>query len=274
MRPQFPAGPANRAALYLLGLLAALKALSLVLMAQAVASMLAGLMAGDPGDFATSDDQGESAAGSGAAISLSLSAPRRVETRGVQPSGGTVRVKVGRRSGGSSWNRDDLSDVDLPSHLFPDRPEQQRPAAASVPLPRAPLRGVRITMSAPESNFDGFVFEGSEDDAIEATKARGRSHLRLIPDEADGAEPSTEQAGASAEEAPTVAVQSPPGAERPRPELPPRRKAAVAHISDGLANGTYTPTIGRVFSFAEAADAYTYMASNAQIGKIVVDIGQ
>ncbi|MEC5179951.1 thiol reductant ABC exporter subunit CydD [Arthrobacter sp. CG_A4] len=48
MRPQFPTGPANRAALYLLGLLAALKALSLVLMGQAVASMLAGLMAGDP----------------------------------------------------------------------------------------------------------------------------------------------------------------------------------------------------------------------------------
>ncbi|MET4134447.1 thiol reductant ABC exporter subunit CydD [Pseudarthrobacter sp. PvP090] len=48
MRPQFPPGPASRAALYLLGLLAALKALSLVLIAQAVASMLAGLMAGDP----------------------------------------------------------------------------------------------------------------------------------------------------------------------------------------------------------------------------------
>ena len=47
MRP-FPAGPATRSALYLLGLLAALKALSLVLMAQAVASMLAGLAAHDP----------------------------------------------------------------------------------------------------------------------------------------------------------------------------------------------------------------------------------
>ena len=43
MRPQFPSGPATRSALYLLGLLAALKALSLVLMGQAVASMLAGL---------------------------------------------------------------------------------------------------------------------------------------------------------------------------------------------------------------------------------------
>jgi ATP-binding cassette subfamily C protein CydCD len=48
MRPQFPAGPAARSALYLLGLLAALKALSLVLMGQAVASVLAGLMAPGP----------------------------------------------------------------------------------------------------------------------------------------------------------------------------------------------------------------------------------
>lgn len=48
MRPTFPSGPATRSAIYLLGLLAALKALSLVLMAQAVASVLAGLMANDP----------------------------------------------------------------------------------------------------------------------------------------------------------------------------------------------------------------------------------
>ena len=48
MRPTFPSGPATRSAIYLLGLLAALKALSLVLMAQAVASVLAGLMAHDP----------------------------------------------------------------------------------------------------------------------------------------------------------------------------------------------------------------------------------
>jgi ATP-binding cassette subfamily C protein CydCD len=49
MRPGFPPGPATRSAIYLLGLLAALKALSLVLMGQAVASVLAGLVAGDPG---------------------------------------------------------------------------------------------------------------------------------------------------------------------------------------------------------------------------------
>ncbi|WP_461189859.1 thiol reductant ABC exporter subunit CydD [Arthrobacter sp. Z4-13] len=49
MRPTFPAGPATRSAIYWLGLLAALKALSLVLIGQAVASALAGFAAGNPG---------------------------------------------------------------------------------------------------------------------------------------------------------------------------------------------------------------------------------
>ncbi|WP_258805633.1 thiol reductant ABC exporter subunit CydD [Pseudarthrobacter sp. NS4] len=48
MRPTFPTGPATRSAIYCLGLLAALKALSLVLMGQAVAAVLAGLAAGTP----------------------------------------------------------------------------------------------------------------------------------------------------------------------------------------------------------------------------------
>ncbi|MBT2549398.1 thiol reductant ABC exporter subunit CydD [Arthrobacter sp. ISL-65] len=47
MKPQFPSGPSTRRALYGLGLLAALKALSLVLMGQAVADLLAGLMTQD-----------------------------------------------------------------------------------------------------------------------------------------------------------------------------------------------------------------------------------
>ena len=48
MRPTFPAGPATRSAIYWLGFLAALKALSLVLIGQAMASVLAGLAAGNP----------------------------------------------------------------------------------------------------------------------------------------------------------------------------------------------------------------------------------
>ncbi|MFW0771571.1 thiol reductant ABC exporter subunit CydD [Paenarthrobacter nitroguajacolicus] len=46
MKPVFPSGPATRWALYAIGLMSALKALSLVLMAQAVAGMLAGLASG------------------------------------------------------------------------------------------------------------------------------------------------------------------------------------------------------------------------------------
>ncbi|MGO4583432.1 thiol reductant ABC exporter subunit CydD [Arthrobacter sp. 2RAF6] len=49
MKPQLPAGPATRSALYFLGLLSSLKALSLVLIAQAVAGMLSGLAAGGMG---------------------------------------------------------------------------------------------------------------------------------------------------------------------------------------------------------------------------------
>lgn len=46
MKPAFPSGQATRSALYGIGLLAALKALALVLMAQAVAGMLAGIAGG------------------------------------------------------------------------------------------------------------------------------------------------------------------------------------------------------------------------------------
>ena len=49
MRPGFPSGQATRSAIYGLGFLAALKALSLVLMGQAAASLLAGLATADPG---------------------------------------------------------------------------------------------------------------------------------------------------------------------------------------------------------------------------------
>jgi ATP-binding cassette subfamily C protein CydCD len=60
LKPQFPSGPSTRRALYGLGLLAALKALSLVLMGQAVASVLAGLMTRDA---AWGDQLGWGAAG-------------------------------------------------------------------------------------------------------------------------------------------------------------------------------------------------------------------
>jgi ATP-binding cassette subfamily C protein CydCD len=60
VKPQFASGPSTRRALYGLGLLAALKALSLVLLGQAVASVLAGLMTQDT---AWADQLGWGAAG-------------------------------------------------------------------------------------------------------------------------------------------------------------------------------------------------------------------
>lgn len=66
MKPVFPTGPATRSALYTIGLLSALKALSLVLMAQAVAGMLAGLASG------TGDWSGGLAWGAAGAILRSL----------------------------------------------------------------------------------------------------------------------------------------------------------------------------------------------------------
>ncbi|MHC6594651.1 thiol reductant ABC exporter subunit CydD [Arthrobacter sp. C152] len=66
MRSTFPSGPATRSALYWLGLLAALKAFSLVLVGQAVAAILAGLVAGNP------DWEGQLAAGAAGVVLRSL----------------------------------------------------------------------------------------------------------------------------------------------------------------------------------------------------------
>jgi NADPH:quinone reductase-like Zn-dependent oxidoreductase len=55
---------------------------------------------------------------------------------------------------------------------------------------------------------------------------------------------------------------------------PERRRIAVDHLNEGLANDTYNPRIDKVFFFSELADAYRHMASNAQLGKIVVEMNQ
>ena len=57
-------------------------------------------------------------------------------------------------------------------------------------------------------------------------------------------------------------------------DLPERRKAAVDHLNRGLETGAYRPLIDRVFTFSDVQDAYRHMASNTQLGKIVVEIGQ
>ena len=53
---------------------------------------------------------------------------------------------------------------------------------------------------------------------------------------------------------------------------PERWEAMKKYIYDRLADGTFRPKIDRVFPLAEIADAYRYMESNAQVGKIVITI--
>ncbi len=53
---------------------------------------------------------------------------------------------------------------------------------------------------------------------------------------------------------------------------PQRLERAKAFIVDGLTSGALRPVIGRSFALNEIADAYRFMESNEQIGKIVVSV--
>jgi NADPH:quinone reductase-like Zn-dependent oxidoreductase len=50
----------------------------------------------------------------------------------------------------------------------------------------------------------------------------------------------------------------------------PAWEAMKKYIYDGLADGSLKPKIARTFPFAETVEAYKYMESNEQIGKIVI----
>ncbi|MDR3378402.1 MAG: zinc-dependent alcohol dehydrogenase family protein, partial [Verrucomicrobiae bacterium] len=49
-------------------------------------------------------------------------------------------------------------------------------------------------------------------------------------------------------------------------------EAMKKYIYDGLADGSLKPKIARTFPFAETVEAYKYMESNEQIGKIVITL--
>jgi NADPH:quinone reductase-like Zn-dependent oxidoreductase len=50
--------------------------------------------------------------------------------------------------------------------------------------------------------------------------------------------------------------------------------AAVAkkYVFDRLADGRFVPKIARTFPFAEVVEAYRYLESNQQVGKIVITV--
>ncbi len=55
-------------------------------------------------------------------------------------------------------------------------------------------------------------------------------------------------------------------------DTPERWEAMKNYIYGKLADGTFKPKIDRVFPLAEAADAYRYLESNAQVGKVVITV--
>ncbi len=55
-------------------------------------------------------------------------------------------------------------------------------------------------------------------------------------------------------------------------EDPARLAGAKEFISKGLQSGALRPLIAKVFPLDQIAEAHRYMESNAQIGKIVVEV--
>ncbi|QRY77403.1 zinc-dependent alcohol dehydrogenase family protein [Pseudomonas sp. PDNC002] len=55
-------------------------------------------------------------------------------------------------------------------------------------------------------------------------------------------------------------------------EDPARLQAASAFIRDGLADGTLRPVIARTFAFDDVVEAYRYLESNQQFGKVVMTL--
>lgn len=54
--------------------------------------------------------------------------------------------------------------------------------------------------------------------------------------------------------------------------IPEKLAVAKKYVYDRLADGSFYPKIAKTFSFAQTVDAYRYLESNAQIGKIVITV--
>ena len=47
-----------------------------------------------------------------------------------------------------------------------------------------------------------------------------------------------------------------------------------SYLYDRLVSGVYKPHVDRTFAFAQVADAYRYLESNEQVGKVVINFLQ
>jgi NADPH:quinone reductase-like Zn-dependent oxidoreductase len=53
---------------------------------------------------------------------------------------------------------------------------------------------------------------------------------------------------------------------------PEKLTVAKKYIYDRLADGRFRPKIAQTFRFAQTVEAYKYLESNAQVGKVVITI--
>ena len=53
---------------------------------------------------------------------------------------------------------------------------------------------------------------------------------------------------------------------------PAKLKAGTAYVYDGLADGRFVPKVAKTFPFAETVEAYRFLESNQQIGKVVITV--
>ena len=54
--------------------------------------------------------------------------------------------------------------------------------------------------------------------------------------------------------------------------IPQFLEAAKKYIYDRLADGRFVPRIAKTFPFAQTVEAYQYLESNQQIGKVVITL--
>jgi NADPH:quinone reductase-like Zn-dependent oxidoreductase len=53
---------------------------------------------------------------------------------------------------------------------------------------------------------------------------------------------------------------------------PEKLAAAKQYVYDRLADGRFHPKIAKIFPFAQTVEAYKYLESNVQVGKVVVTV--
>jgi NADPH:quinone reductase-like Zn-dependent oxidoreductase len=54
--------------------------------------------------------------------------------------------------------------------------------------------------------------------------------------------------------------------------VPERLAAAKKYVYDRLADGRFVPKIAKTFAYANTVEAYRYLESNQQVGKVVITV--